>query len=165
MPLSLTLTVLDSGKGCAPLTGSQVDIWHCNAAGVYSDQAAQNTTTVQWLRGYQVTDATGRVTFATIVPGWYPSRTTHIHLRLRSSYSESSSTNDGTNTTQLFFEQTLIDALATNVARYNAQGKNATTNASDHVYAAETKGANVLSLSGDAANGYTAALTIVLPIT
>jgi protocatechuate 3,4-dioxygenase beta subunit len=165
LPLTLTVTVLDTQKSCAPYTGAQIDIWHCNAAGVYSDISAEGTASEQWLRGYQVTDANGQVTFKTIVPGWYAGRTTHIHLRVRSSYSEASSTSDGTNTTQLFFPQALTDTLDTAVAPYSSEGKNPTTNATDHVYSGEENGANTLALSGDMTSGYTAAATIFLPIT
>ncbi|HEY2743610.1 MAG TPA: hypothetical protein VGL86_03265 [Polyangia bacterium] len=165
IPLTLTITIVDAQKGCVPYANAQVDIWHCNSAGVYSDQAVENTTTEQWLRGYQLTDANGRVTFVTVIPGWYAGRTTHIHLRVRSSYSDASSTSDGTNTTQLFFDQTVIDSLATGVAPYDAEGKNPTTNASDRVYADQVRGANQLTLSGDNVGGYSAAITIYLPIT
>jgi protocatechuate 3,4-dioxygenase beta subunit len=164
VPLTLTVTVVDTEKGCAPYVGAQVDIWHCNSSGIYSDQAVENTTTETWLRGYQLTDADGKVTFVTIVPGWYAGRTTHIHLRIRSTYSAASSTSDGTNTTQLFFPQTLDDTLATSVTPYSAEGKNPTTNAGDHVYSGETDGANLLSLTGDSTSGYAAAVTIGLPI-
>jgi protocatechuate 3,4-dioxygenase beta subunit len=165
VPLTLTIFVLDATNGCLPYAGAQVDIWHCNASGVYSDEASQNSASDQWLRGYQVTDTTGKVTFATIMPGWYPGRTTHIHLRLRSSHSEAAGLSDGSNTTQLFFEQSVDDDLATQVAPYNAEGKNPTTNASDHVYSQEESGANQLVLSGDATGGYVATVTLFLPIT
>jgi hypothetical protein len=56
-------------------------------------------------------------------------------------------------------------ARQTGVTPYDAEGINPTTNATDHVYAGETNGANLLSLSGDNAGGYAAALIIVLPIT
>jgi protocatechuate 3,4-dioxygenase beta subunit len=164
IPLALTVIVVDTGNGCAPYANAQVDIWHCNAAGIYSDQAAEGTTSETWLRGYQVTGADGRVTFVTIVPGWYAGRATHIHLRVRSSYNTASSTTDGTNTTQAFFDQTFVDRLATRVTPYSAEGKNPTTNAADRVYAAQTEGLNVLSLTGDDTSGYFAALTIGLPI-
>jgi len=162
--LALSLTVRDSQKSCAAVVGSQVDIWHCNAAGVYSDEGVENTSGLTWLRGYQVTDANGAVTFATIVPGWYPGRTTHIHLRVRSSYSAASSTSDGTNTTQLFFPQSLADALSASAAPYSSHGTNSTTNAGDRVYAQQTKGVTLLNLAGSAASGYAAAFTIDLPI-
>jgi protocatechuate 3,4-dioxygenase beta subunit len=164
VPLTLTIVVRDSEKSCAVLAGAQVDIWHCSAAGMYSNEAVENTTGEQWLRGYQITNAAGSVTFATIVPGWYEGRTTHIHLRVRSSYSEASSLSDGTNATQLFFDQTLLNTLSTSLAPYAAEGVNPTTNASDHVFAAETKGAGLLTLGGTAADGYTAIYTLDLPV-
>jgi protocatechuate 3,4-dioxygenase beta subunit len=163
--LALTVTVLDANNGCKPYQNAQVDIWHCNPAGIYSDQSSESTSTETWLRGYQLTDVSGKVAFGTIIPGWYSGRTTHIHLRLRSTYSQASSTSDGTNTTQLFFDQTFVDSLSTGVAPYDAEGKNPTTNAGDRVYSDQTKGANLITLSGDNINGYTAAITIVLPIT
>jgi protocatechuate 3,4-dioxygenase beta subunit len=165
VPLTLTITVVDSEKDCVPYPNAQVDIWHCNAKGVYSDIAAEGTTADTWLRGYQITDARGRVTFVTIIPGWYQGRTTHIHLRIRSSYSAASSTSDGTNTTQLFFNQALVDTLSMSVAPYDTEGVNPTTNATDHVYAQEVEGANLLVLEGDIASGYTASVTLGLPIT
>jgi protocatechuate 3,4-dioxygenase beta subunit len=165
VPLTLGVTVLDTQKGCAPYVGAQVDIWHCNAVGVYSDIASESTASEQWLRGYQLADASGRLTFKTIIPGWYAGRTTHIHLRVRSSYSDASSTTDETNTTQCFFDQSFIDTLYTSVAPYLSEGKNPTTNAGDRVYSQEEGGANVLSLTGDNTNGYTASITIFLPLT
>jgi protocatechuate 3,4-dioxygenase beta subunit len=164
IPLTLTITVIDVDAGCVPYANAQVDIWHCNSAGIYSDQAAESTTTEQWLRGYQLTDAKGQVTFNTVIPGWYQGRTTHIHLRVRSSYSNASSTSDGSNTTQLFFDQSFIDTLDTTVTPYSGEGKNTTTNASDHVFTGETKGANLLSLVGNDTSGYVASVTIGIPI-
>src|SRR5262249_40310184 len=105
IPLTLTITVVDSENSCIGLQNAQVDIWHCNADGVYSGEDVENTVGLTWLRGYQLTDSEGQVTFTTIFPGWYQGRTTHIHLRVRSKYSAASSTSDGTNTTQLFFPQ------------------------------------------------------------
>ncbi len=165
IPLTLHIYVYDAENTCAAMQGVQVDIWHCNAPGVYSNEAVENTTGQSWLRGYQLTDATGLVTFTTIVPGWYSGRTTHIHLRLRSKYSEASSTSDGTNTTQLFFPQATINTINSSVAPYSSHGTNPTTNAGDRVYASQTKGEMELTLSGNVTNGYTATAAIHLPIT
>ena len=165
IPLTLNVYVRDAQKGCAAVAGSQVDIWHCNATGAYSGEGMLSTTGQTWLRGYQVTGANGLVTFKTIVPGWYAGRTTHIHMRVRSSYNNASSTSDGSNTTQVFFPQSLVDAIGTTVAPYNAHGANSTTNANDHVYTPETKGVTLLSLMGSTSSGYTATFTVDLPIT
>ncbi len=161
----LTLTILVRDRRHAPLPGAQVDIWHCNAAGVYSNEASQRTAGRSWLRGYQRTNAAGSVMFTTIVPGWYEGRTTHIHLRIRSPYSETAAPDDGTNTTQLFFAQTFIDTLSAGVAPYHTQGVNPTTNAGDHVYAPQTRGATLLTLTGSAVAGFRASFTADLPIT
>ena len=162
---TLNITVVDSENSCAPMQGVQVDIWHCNAAGVYSDIAAESTTGQTWLRGYQLTDANGLVSFTTIIPGWYSGRTTHIHLRLRSSYNEASSTSDGSNTTQVFFPQDLVDELETSVAPYASEGTNPTTNAADRVYTDQTHGEMLMTLTGSNSAGYSADVTISLPIT
>jgi protocatechuate 3,4-dioxygenase beta subunit len=165
VPLTLSFSIYDAKNGCAAMAGAQVDIWHCNASGVYSDIATEQTSTQQWLRGYQISDANGNVTFMTIIPGWYQGRTTHIHVRVRSSYSDASSTTDGSNTTQVFFPQALVDMLATSLSPYNAEGTNPTTNASDRVYSQETKGETLMALAGDVTNGYVATASIYLPIT
>ena len=165
IPLALTIYVYDAENGCAALAGAQVDIWHCNADGVYSDIAAESTTGQQWLRGYQLTDASGKVAFTTVFPGWYQGRTTHIHVRVRSSYSEASTTSDGTNTTQLFFPQALVNTVDTTVAPYKTEGVNSTTNASDRVYTAQTGGKMELALTGSTTVGYATTVSIYLPIT
>ncbi|MCW3096233.1 MAG: hypothetical protein JWL77_1851 [Chthonomonadaceae bacterium] len=165
IPLVLSIYVYDTENGNAALSGCQVDIWHCNAAGLYSNESVENTLGQTWLRGYQVTDTGGLVKFTTIFPGWYQGRTTHIHLRVRSKYSQASSTSDGTNTTQLFFPQATVDYLANNVAPYKSEGVNSTTNANDHVYTPETHAQTQLTLTGDYTTSYAATVAIYLPIT
>src|ERR1043165_5523896 len=87
IPLELTLAVMSVGSnGCAPLQNALVDIWHCDAAGIYSDVEDPHFNTVgqKFLRGYQLTNAKGIARFTTIYPGWYPDRTVHIHFKVRS---------------------------------------------------------------------------------
>ena len=162
VPLALTIYVFDANNSCAAMQSVQVDIWSCNANGVYSAESSESTVGQSWLRGYQITDANGKVEFTTIIPGWYSGRTNHIHLRLRSTYDETDTS--GSNTMQLFFDQTLIDTLATSVAPYSTEGTNPTTNSSDHVYTPEEKGTTLLTLSGSTTAGYSASFNIYLPI-
>ena len=162
VPFTLTLYVYDAKNSCAAMPGVQVDIWHCNATGVYSAESSESTSSQTWLRGYQLTDSSGKVQFTTIIPGWYSGRTTHIHLRLRSTYNSSST--DGTNTMQLFFDQTLVDTLDTSVSPYSSEGKNPTTNASDHVYTQQEDGTTLMTLSGSTSAGYAATAQAYLPI-
>ena len=162
VPLALTISVFDSKNSCAPMQSVQVDIWHCNASGVYSAESVESTVGQSWLRGYQITDASGKVQFQTIIPGWYQGRTTHIHLRLRSTYDQTS--NSGSNTAQVFFDQTLVDSLDTSVAPYSKEGVNSTTNASDRVYSQEEKATTLLTLTGSNSAGYAATFNAYLPI-
>jgi protocatechuate 3,4-dioxygenase beta subunit len=113
IPLTLSVYVFDNENSCAAMQNVQVDIWQCNASGIYSAEDVESTTGETWLRGYQLTDVNGLVKFVSIVPGWYQGRTTHIHLRLRSTYD--STTDGGTNTTQLFFPQDTIDTINTTI--------------------------------------------------
>src|SRR5664280_3272100 len=73
-PLSLALTVVDAST-CKPVKGASVDIWHCDALGVYSGVQGNIGT---FMRGVQRTDASGLVRFTTVYPGWYNGRAVHI---------------------------------------------------------------------------------------
>lgn len=83
--LRIDLTIQDGSEGCAPLQGASVDIWQCDAKGNYSEYDGQldgDFTGKTFLRGRQVTDENGRVSFTSIYPGWYPGRAPHVHLEV-----------------------------------------------------------------------------------
>jgi protocatechuate 3,4-dioxygenase beta subunit len=73
------------GGACTPLPGAVVDVWHCDALGVYSGVRDPGGSTVgqKFLRGAQTTDAAGTARFTTIFPGWYQGRAVHIHFKVR----------------------------------------------------------------------------------
>ena len=155
VPLTFTLTVLSSDCS-GPVVGATVDIWSANAQGVYSDESSESTSGSTWLRGYQVTDSSGRVTFTTIYPGWYDGRTDHVHVRIR--------TTAGLNVaTQMMFDDAVTArVLATSAyARTRTRG---TTNSNDRVYADEAAdhGVFAIPLTGSTTAGYTGELTAVI---
>jgi hypothetical protein len=78
--LLLKLTVVNAST-CKPVKNASVEIWHCDAGGVYSGAVANNPGT-NFLRGVQKTNATGVATFKTIYPGWYQGRAVHIHVKV-----------------------------------------------------------------------------------
>jgi hypothetical protein len=130
---------------------------HCNAQGVYSDVSAQSNgdqVGVDWLRGYQVTDENGQVTFTTVYPGWYAGRTTHIHYRVRTTLTDSSSVNF---TSQLFFDESVNTSVYATSA-YSRSGTRDTTNSNDSLYDASL----VLPVTGSTGSGYTGAFTVNL---
>jgi protocatechuate 3,4-dioxygenase beta subunit len=160
VPLTLDLYVYRSDDSCAPEQGAVVDIWHCNASGLYSDEAANGTTGQTWLRGYQETDANGHVAFTTIYPGWYSGRTVHIHIRVRT-FSGSSTTYNFT--TQIFFAEANSAAVFA-TSPYNSRSGRDTTNEEDMIYQQEAKAGNVLmpTLSGSPSAGYSGTVGIGL---
>jgi protocatechuate 3,4-dioxygenase beta subunit len=110
-PLELTFAVSQLGTGsCTPISGAVVDVWHCDADGVYSDvqDPSFNTRGKKYLRGYQVTDASGRATFKTIYPGWYRGRAVHIHFTVRTNPNAASAHEF---TSQIYFDDSMNDKV------------------------------------------------------
>ena len=110
LALQFVLSRVTPSGACAVLPGAQVDIWHCDASGRYSDVADRNADTRghQFLRGYQISDAQGVVRFATIYPGWYRGRAVHIHFKVRTP-GENGRTDEFTS--QLYFADELTDRV------------------------------------------------------
>ena len=125
-----------TGDKHVPFTGCQIDIWHCDAAGVYSDESNpmnhEDTAKQTWLRGYQITDKNGIAKFQTIVPGWYPGRTAHIHFKVRTFSEKHQVTADFTS--QLFFHETDLKHIF-GKAPYSTQDVPAGLNMRDGIYA------------------------------
>ena len=131
VPLALALRTVDAGGDCPPIEGAHVDIWHCNAYGVYSDEPTEGTVGRTFLRGCQRSDAEGNVQFTTIFPGWYPGRAVHIHLKVRLLHDEHVTYDF---TSQLFFGEDLIHEIHTKRSPYDTRGTPEVTNADDYIY-------------------------------
>jgi protocatechuate 3,4-dioxygenase beta subunit len=117
---------------CIPIEGAQVDVWHCDASGVYSgvEDPGFNTQTSDFLRGYQLTDDTGTAEFITIVPGWYPGRAVHIHFKIRT---DPQGDTGYEFTSQFFFDPDVIETVYRE-APYAAKGQADTPNHRDRIY-------------------------------
>ncbi len=132
-PLALTMLVSRINAGdCQPLPGAQVDIWHCDAMGVYSDvqDPGFDTAGKKFLRGYQVTDARGEARFVTVYPGWYPGRTVHIHVKIRTVPIAKRSFEF---TSQLYFNDELTDRVHA-ASPYAAKGPRTERNQHDWIF-------------------------------
>jgi protocatechuate 3,4-dioxygenase beta subunit len=122
MPLELAVGVVDA-ESCEPVEGAAVDVWHCDAEGVYSGVAGDSGT---FLRGVQMTGAEGVATFRTIFPGWYTGRAVHVHLKVALGMTD-------VHTGQLFFDQATI-AAAYASDPYAARGTPDTSNKADGIF-------------------------------
>lgn len=160
-PLVLTLNIFRLGSGeCVPLVGAQVDIWHCDALGVYSDvrDAGFNTIGQKFLRGYQITDTQGEATFITIYPGWYAGRTVHIHVKVRTAHAAERHLEF---TSQMYFDDALTDRVYTDQP-YATKGRRNARNQDDRIF---RRGGDQLMLVPTAtANGYAATFGIGLQL-
>lgn len=135
VPLELTFQVSRiDGRGCSPLGGVLVDVWQCDALGIYSGVRDFNgrfdTRGKQFLRGYQVTGADGRARFLTIYPGWYPGRTVHIHFKIRT---DPAASRGHEFTSQLYFDDAVTDRVHAQ-APYAEKGLRRVRNARDGLF-------------------------------
>ena len=133
-PLDLEIRVYRVVNGtCTPYQNAVVDIWQCDAMGLYSDVKDMNgffdTAGQKFLRGYQVADGAGVAKFTTVYPGWYQGRSVHIHFKVRSSLNARA----GEFTSQLYFDDAFSDKVFTR-APYNTKTGTRTSNERDGIY-------------------------------
>src|SRR3712207_4751689 len=93
VPMTLELTVSDLANGGVPFDGVAVYVWHCTREGGYS-LYSDGVTDQNFLRGVQVADAAGKVTFTSIFPACYDGRWPHIHFEV---YLDRAGITDATN--------------------------------------------------------------------
>jgi len=159
VPLALTMAVSRLNDGaCEPLEGARVDLWQCDAMGIYSDVRDPGFDTVgqKFLRGSQTTDASGEAHFITIYPGWYRGRTVHIHFKIRT---DPLAQQGYAFTSQLYFDDELTDRVHA-LEPYHARGKRTTRNPDDGIYRRDGDQLLVAPVAAD--EGYAATFAIGL---
>ncbi|MES2580366.1 MAG: intradiol ring-cleavage dioxygenase [Pseudomonadota bacterium] len=153
MLLTLTINVFKTGSSaCTPIKDAIVDIWHCNAEGVYSDAKDRSFDTRgrKFLRGYRLTDELGAVKFFTVYPGWYDGRAVHIHFKIRTTDASGKSHEF---TSQLYFDDKLNDEVFA-LAPYAGKGVRRINNSNDGIY--EEGGRQLMLKPYKTADGYMA---------
>jgi protocatechuate 3,4-dioxygenase beta subunit len=159
LELAFQVSRLDAQR-CEPLAGALVDVWQCDAAGVYSGVQDINdrfdTTGKSFLRGHQVTGRDGIARFTTIYPGWYRGRTVHIHFMIR--------TNPGDDmgeefASQLYFDDEVTDRVF-ETQPYASQAGQRTRNPDDFIF--RSGGSQLLLDVEEVENGYRAVFDIGL---
>jgi protocatechuate 3,4-dioxygenase beta subunit len=160
IPLELTFAVSQLGSGsCTPISGAVVDVWHCDADGVYSDvqDPGFNTLGKKYLRGYQVTDASGRAKFTTIYPGWYRGRAVHIHFTVRTNAAGSSGHQF---TSQIYFDDAQNDEV---FSKPPYKGKGQIRNAQDGIF--RDGGSQLVLALKPAGSGYAGTFDLAMQTT
>lgn len=146
--------------GCTPLPGAFVDVWHCDALGIYSGvrDPGFDTTGQQFLRGYQETDTNGLAQFLTIYPGWYNGRAVHIHFKIRTALDQPGYEF----TSQLFFDEDYTDGVYMQEP-YASTGQRTVLNSQDGIF--QRSGEQLLLTVTETSDGYTAVFDIGLDMT
>lgn len=160
--LALSFAVSRVGNGiCEPLEGAQVDVWQCDAMGLYSGvQDRRSSTQGQaFLRGHQRTDAAGMARFTTIYPGWYQGRAVHIHFKIRT---DPGAPRGSEFISQLYFDDALTDRVH-QLDPYAGRGQRDLRNAADGIF---RRGGEqlMLSLAEHSEGGYAAAFEVGLQL-
>jgi protocatechuate 3,4-dioxygenase beta subunit len=162
VPVTLTLHLAGSGRGCAPLAGHAVYLWQCDAAGRYS---LYTVPSENYLRGVQATDGQGRATFQTIFPAAYDGRFPHMHFQVYRSIAEAGRHGRPLLTSQLAMPRATADAVYRGAGVYGASAANLRTMdiATDYVFGDNDKGemaAMTLAMTGSVATGYAATAVV-----
>jgi protocatechuate 3,4-dioxygenase beta subunit len=149
MPLTLNLKVVDAST-CKAIKGATVDIWHCDAGGVYS--GVQQAVGRTFMRGIQKTNAQGIATFQTVYPGWYQGRTVHIHIKVHLA-------GNVVHTGQLYFPDAVTDAVYKRAPYSNRPGRD-TRNTADNIYRNGGKRSSLSLRKPTKGAGYVGAITM-----
>lgn len=162
VPLSLRLQV--TGAGCRPLGNHAVYIWHCTQSGDYSLYTLPDE---DFLRGVQVSDGGGYVTFHTIFPGCYDGRMPHIHVEVYASLDMAADAQNKLATTQFAFDPALCAQVYAQAKGYETSVANLRniSFATDNVFGDNTPAelaAQTLHISGTVSDGFAATVILAL---
>lgn len=160
VPLSFELQIIDLAAGGVPFAGAAVYAWHCTAQGEYSLYSS-GLEDVTYLRGVQVADADGRVSFSSVFPGCYSGRWPHIHFEI---YPDIGSIGDAANavaTSQLALPEAEC-AVVYARPEYDGSARNLAgiTLESDNVFGEDSATSQLAALVGDVPRGYAATLVV-----
>ena len=143
--LTLTVKVVNVNSGCAAVVNAQVEIWHCDEVGNYSQYGTVTNQT--FYRGIQTTSANGEATFTTNYPGWYQGRATHIHV-------EATVAGRSVKVSQIAFPESINNVVHTSGV-YSTKGTNPMSNVSDGIFA-DSLASELVTPTGSVAAGYAA---------
>lgn len=161
VPLKITMKIIDMAGGDVPMEGAAVYLWQCDAEGrysMYSDEVANET----YLRGVQVADSAGAVTFTSIFPGCYSGRWPHLHFEVFPDAESIVDAGNATLTSQIAMPQDAADGVF-GLPGYVGSAENLSqlTLETDGIFA-DGHTQQLAALTGDLESGY--AFSIDVPI-
>jgi protocatechuate 3,4-dioxygenase beta subunit len=166
LPLTLRIKIADAGKDCAALPAYAIYLWHCTRDGKYSLYTVPDEN---YLRGVQVADADGYVTFSTIFPGCYDGRWPHMHFEIYPSLDVATDHTNAVLTSQFAMPADICREVYAGVAGYEASVSSfeRISISSDNVFGDNSDDQISMmtpTLAGNVADGYTADITVAIAV-
>ncbi len=157
IPLTIEITLVNAGAGCAALSGYAIYVWQCDRDAQYSlyTLADQN-----YLRGVQETDGSGKVTFTSIFPACYPGRWPHIHFEIFPSLAKATAAGNKVKTSQIALPEAACKEVFATAGYASSVTSFAQISLSSDTVFADGSTLELASATGDATSGYTAKLTV-----
>lgn len=161
VPMTLTLTIVDIAKGNVPFNDAAVYVWHCDAAGGYS-MYSEGIESENYLRGVQIANSEGQVSFTSIFPACYTGRWPHIHFEVYPTVADITDAANAIATSQVALPQDVSEAV---YALPGYEGSTANLSQvsldSDNVFS-DGGALQLASVTGDASSGYQVELTVAV---
>jgi len=157
VPYMIQFTVVDVDRGCKPLEGAAVYVWHCDRDGDYSMYTASGAN---YLRGVQAADANGLVTFTSIFPAAYAGRWPHVHFEVYPSVDAATSGGTKLATSQLALPKPVCDAVYATDGYEASVGNLANTSLATDMVFSDGVSLQTPSMTGNVTSGYVSSLVV-----
>jgi protocatechuate 3,4-dioxygenase beta subunit len=160
VPLTVKLAIQDLAKGCTPLAGAAVYLWHCDRDGNYS-LYSQAVTGENYLRGVQAAGNDGIVTFQSIFPACYSGRWPHIHFEVYSGLDKANDQGNKIATSQIALPKDICDQVyATDGYSQSVRNLSQVSLERDNVFGNDGGAHQLGTLSGTIDSDLTVALAV-----
>jgi protocatechuate 3,4-dioxygenase beta subunit len=158
--MTLELDLYNLAPSSAPYEGVAVYVWHCTREGGYS-LYSDGVTDQNFLRGVQIADASGKVSFTSIFPACYDGRWPHIHFEV---YPDQASITDASNaiaTSQVALPKDICETVYAEDG-YEASVSNLSKVSldTDMVFSDDGAEHQLATVTGDVTSGYTVSLSV-----
>ena len=162
VPLTINLKILDSNNENKAFAGAAVYLWHCNRDGKYS-MYSSGVSNENYLRGVQVADAGGNLSFTSIFPAAYDGRWPHIHFEVYENVQTAVSSGQIRKTSQMALPEDICEAVYA-TSGYSASIRNLarTSLATDNVFRDDSAAHQLATVTGSVTDGYAASLNVVV---
>jgi len=160
VPMTLELIVSDLAGGGVPFQGAAVYVWHCTREGGYS-LYSDGVEDQNFLRGVQVADASGRVSFTSVFPACYDGRWPHIHFEIYPDQASIADSSSAIATSQVALPQNVCEQVYAQEGYEDSVSNLAHVSlSSDNVFGDDGGARQLGTVTGDVDSGFTVLLAV-----